>query len=152
MEVVAAENHQKPSVIWSSTDEVAEYKQILRVKRNIRYAIVGILLFIISAFSYGIYWLAYDMDRLPEGEYLTEATSPAGTYTVKAYRTNGGATTAFAIRGELVFNKQKRDPQNIYWNYREDQAEINWLDDDRVVINGHELHVPHDRFDFRRQN
>jgi len=53
------------------------------------------------------------MGRLPEGEYIAEATSPDGQYTLKAYMTNAGATTSYAVRGELNFNKDKRKPKNI---------------------------------------
>jgi len=99
--------------------------------------------------GYGIHWAFFDMDRLPTGEFLTEETSPDGKYTLKAYVTNGGATTSYAVRGELVFNEKRKEPQNIYWNYREEIAEITWKDNDTVVINGHTLDVPNDKFDFR---
>lgn len=91
------------------------------------------------------------MNRLPTGDYLTEETSPDGNYTIKAYLTNGGATTSFAIRGELVFNNRKNKEKNIYWNYREETANIEWIDNDTVVINGKTLNVPNDKFDFRNQ-
>lgn len=91
------------------------------------------------------------MNRLPTGDYLTEETSPDGNYTIKAYLTNGGATTSFAIRGELVFNNRKNKVKNIYWNYREETANIEWIDNDTVVINGKTLNVPNDKFDFRNQ-
>nr|WP_245546993.1 DUF5412 domain-containing protein [Evansella cellulosilytica] len=101
--------------------------------------------------GYGVYWAFFDMNRLPTGEYLTEETSPDGTYTLKAYISDGGATTSYAIRGELVYNEKKNKTKNIYWNYREEDAEINWLDDNTVVINGHALNVLHDKFDYRNQ-
>lgn len=105
----------------------------------------------ISLVAYGVYWAFFDMNRLPTGEYLTEETSPEGTYTMKAYLTNGGATTPFAIRGELVFNKNNHKAKNVYWNAHEELAEIDWKDDDTVIINGHTLHVPGDRYDFRNR-
>ena len=111
--------------------------------------IVGILF--IGVIGYGVYWAFFDMDRLPTGEYLTEETSPDGTYTIRAYRNNGGATTSYSIRGELVFNKNNSKTKNIYWNYREDTAEIEWIDNDTVIINGHTLEVPNEKFDFRNQ-
>ncbi|MGG1661182.1 DUF5412 domain-containing protein [Brevibacillus sp. NRS-1366] len=101
--------------------------------------------------GYGVYWAFFDMNRLPTGDYLTEVTSPDGTYTLKAYLTNGGATTSYAIRGELVFNNRNHKTKNIYWNYREETADIQWKDNSTVVINGHTLHVPTDTFDFRNQ-
>jgi len=87
----------------------------------------------------------------PNGEYLTEETSPNGKYTIKAYINNGGATVSFAIRGELVFNEKSNKTKNIYWNYREETANITWTDNDTVVINGHSLDVPKGKFDFRNQ-
>ncbi|MBM7587702.1 hypothetical protein JOC86_004276 [Bacillus pakistanensis] len=92
------------------------------------------------------------MNRLPTGEYLTEETSPDGKYTLKVYVTNGGATTSYSIRGELVFNEQNNKAKNIYWNYREETADIIWKDHNTVVINGHTLEVPGDKFDFRHIN
>ena len=113
--------------------------------------ILVVSLLFIGIIGYGIYWAFFDMNRLPKGEYLTEEMSPDETYTVKAYRTNGGATTSYAIRGELVFHQRNDKTKNIYWNYREETANIEWIDNDTVVINGHTLHVPKGKFDFRNQ-
>ena len=111
--------------------------------------IVGLLF--VALVGYGVYWAFFDMDRLPKGEYRTEEISPDGKYTLKAYVANGGATTSYSVRGELVFNKRFNKTKNIYWNYREDVANIKWTDNDTVVINGHSLDVPNDKFDFRKQ-
>ena len=110
-----------------------------------------VILGVVLLLGYGVYWAFFDMDRLPTGEYLTEETSPDGKYTLKAYVTNGGATTAYAVRGELVFNDKDSKAKNIYWNYREEAADISWQDSDTVIINGHKLNVPGDKFDFRNQ-
>ena len=91
------------------------------------------------------------MGRLPKGELINEIKSPNGTYTVKAYLTNGGATVSYAVRGELNFNRVNKKPKNIYWNYREDKATVEWIDDNTVIINGYELDVLREKFDFRRK-
>lgn len=113
------------------------------------------LLIIFGVFAaiigYAVYWAFFDMNRLPTGEFLTEEISPDGKYTLRAYITNGGATTSYTIRGELVFNEKDGKTKNIYWNYREDSAEIAWIDHDTVEINGHSLDVPNEKFDFRNQ-
>ena len=44
-----------------------------------------IFLIIVGILAYGVYWAFFDMGRLPEGEFIAEATSPNGQYTVKAY-------------------------------------------------------------------
>lgn len=108
-------------------------------------------LLFISIFGFAVYWLFFDMSRLPTGEFLDEETSPDGTYTVKAYLANGGATVPYSIRGELVFNNRDGKTKNIYWNYREETADIHWVDSDTVTINGHTLNVPKEKFDFRNQ-
>ncbi len=129
------------------TDRIAKKsrkrKKIIKIS-----ALIGVLL--IGMIGYGMYWAFYDMNRLPVGEYVTEKTSPDGTYTIKAYRTNAGATTSYSIRGELTFNNSTQKTKNIYWNNREDTAKINWLSNDKVVINGHTLEVPNEKYDFRQ--
>lgn len=106
---------------------------------------------LIALFSFLGYWAFFDMTRLPKGELISQLKSPNGTYTVKAYISDGGATTSYAIRGELNFNNSRRKPKNIYWNYRQEKAKIEWIDDDTVIINGHELDVLNEKFDFRRK-
>lgn len=132
------------------TTKITENKQKWQNKRlrTVKIIILGSLLFI-GLLGYGIYWAFFDMNRLPKGEYLTEETSPNGVYTLKAYVNSGGATTSYTIRGELVFNKRNNKTKNIYWNYRENNANIEWIDNDTVVIYGHTLKVPNDKFDFR---
>lgn len=106
--------------------------------------LVLIGLFIINHFF-------FSMSKLPEGELLTKAISPSGQYTVNAYVSRSGATVADAVRGELV-NHHKRDKtKNIYWQYRESEAEVSWSSDHTVSINGIELDVRKDVFDFRKE-
>lgn len=98
-----------------------------------------------------VYTFFISMESLPKGEFLTEESSPDGKYTLKAYVTNGGATTSYAVRGELVFNEKNGKTKNIYWNYREEVAEISWVDHDTVIINKRTLNVPKEKYDFRRK-
>ena len=65
------------------------------------FLVVGLLL--IGIIGYGVYWAFFDMNRLPTGEYITEETSPNGTYTLKAY-VSSPSLSADAVRGELIFN------------------------------------------------
>lgn len=96
-----------------------------------------------------LYTLFVSMESLPKGEFLVEESSPDGKFTLRAYVTNGGATTSYAVRGELVFNEKNGKTKNIYWNYREEDAEISWVDNDTVIINNHTLNVPKEKYDFR---
>lgn len=90
------------------------------------------------------------MNNLPKGKLISEGKSPDGTYTVKAYLSDGGATVDYSILGELNYNKINKKPKNIYWNYHEEEAVIKWINNDTVVINGHKLNVLNEVFDWRR--
>ncbi|MEK3763382.1 DUF5412 domain-containing protein [Solibacillus sp. FSL K6-4121] len=118
-------------------------------KKVVKISLITSFLFI-GFIGYGVYWAFFDMNRLPTGKYLTEETSPDGTYTLKAY-VSSPSLSDDAVRGELVFNKRNGKTKNIYWNYRESTAKIEWLDNKTVVINGHTLDVPNGKFDFRKQ-
>ena len=82
--------------------------------KNILKLLLVVVFLIATLIGYGVYWAFFDMNRLPTGEYLSEEVSPNGKYTLKAYVTNGGATTSYAIRGELVYNQKKNKTKNIY--------------------------------------
>ena len=114
--------------------------------------IFRVIMIIGLAFFIAVYYFFYDMSRLSGGTIIAEETSPDGTYTVKAYLGEHGATVANTIRGELVFNHMARKPKNIYWNYREEEAVVFWVDEDTVVINEKELDVPGEVYDYRRDD
>jgi hypothetical protein len=120
-----------------------------RTKKKVaRFLAISAVLFL-SLLAYAVYWLFYDLERIPRGELLAEATSPDGIYTVRVYRSDAGATTAFSTVGELIEN-QSQKKKTMYFQYRESKAEIVWLDGDTVVINGRTLDVPDDGYDYRR--
>lgn len=85
---------------------------------------------------------------LPKGELLAEYASPNEAYTLNVYLCDGGATVDYSIRGELL-TRETGLRKNIYWNYHESDAVVQWTDDDTVTINGHTLNVHEDTYDFR---
>lgn len=85
---------------------------------------------------------------LPTGELICASTSPNGNYTIQAYLCDGGATTDQAIRAE-VLNSASGKVRNIYWQYHAYEADIEWLSDTLVRINGIELDVRTDAYDYR---
>lgn len=113
------------------------------------FRIVGIvILLIVSLFVYGIYWAFYDIQRLEGQKVIQEVSSPNGTYTITAYLNNGGTTTDYAVLCS-VKNTGRNKEKNIYWQYRCEDASIVWLDDYTVRINGVELNVKKDTYDYR---
>jgi len=102
----------------------------------------------IGGIVYFINWAFYDIQRIHGQEYITETTSPNGTYTVTASLNNGGATTGCAILGTLKNNKSGKS-KNIYWKYHCEKADMQWLDDETIKINGVELKVKNEVYDYR---
>ena len=99
--------------------------------------------------AYGVYLAFFDIQRINGQEVLTVSQSPDSTYTVTAYLNNGGATTDFAVLCSVKNHKSGRE-RNIYWNYHCSTADIQWLSDTTVSINGIELDVTKDTYDYRR--
>ncbi|MGI8372371.1 DUF5412 family protein [Priestia megaterium] len=109
-----------------------------------------ILILIVCFIIWRILFAPDYLPFVPKGEYVSQSTSPNGEYTVKIYQSGGGATTDFAIRGELtdnnkIFNKKK----NIYWNYPQETAKVKWIDNNTVNISGHKIDVKTETFDYR---
>lgn len=109
---------------------------------------VIVFLLIISMFGYGFYWAFYDIQRLEGQEVIQEVPSPNDTYTITAYLNNGGATTDYAVLCSVKNNSTGKE-KNIYWQYHCEEADIIWLDEQTVQINGVELNVKKDTYDYR---
>lgn len=135
-------------------DEEIEH-EINQVKRKVLRKILlsglVVMVIIFGSVGYFVYRFFFSMSDLPKGVLILESLSPNSIYSIKAYRTNGGATTSFSIRAELYDIQRKNKPKNIYWNYREDKANITWINNYTVNINGHILKLPNERYDFRRE-
>ena len=94
--------------------------------------------------------MSCSMHNLPKGDFVSAYNSPQNTYTLNIYLCGGHATVDFSIRGELVNNKDG-SISNIYWNYHEQEADVEWIDDSTVIINGRELDVRQDIYDYRKE-
>ncbi|SDJ14868.1 DUF5412 family protein [Alteribacillus bidgolensis] len=122
---------------------------MLKTKKKLLLFLLVTVLIITGVIAYVIYWAFFSLDRLPEGEFVTKEVSPEETYTINAYITNGGATTPYAIRGELEWNNKNRK-KTIYWEDK-DSVDIEWQSEDEVIINGHSIKIPNGTYDFRRE-
>ena len=110
--------------------------------------IIFVILFIAIGF-YAVNWAFFDIQRIDGQELLNEAVSPDGKYTVSAYLNNGGATTDYAVLCSVRNNDTDKE-KNIYWNYHCSEAVIEWISEDTVIINGIELNVTTDTYDYRK--
>ena len=90
------------------------------------------------------------MANLPDGELLEESLSPDGKYQVNSYLVSAGATVANSIKCEVV-EVESGTKRNIYWQYRCEDASIEWIDNRTVVINGVTLDILTDSYDWRNE-
>lgn len=117
------------------------------MKRLVKVLIV--FFFFVSVFAYGIYWAFFDIQHIEGQEMLIAVSSSNQEYTVTAYLNSGGATTDYSVICKVRNNKTGRE-RNIYWNYHCHDAKIDWIDETSVIINGIELNVLKDTYDYRR--
>ena len=109
-------------------------------------SVIVIMIIVILGIAF-VYMSTNTMILLPKGELIDASESPNGTYTINLYLCNGGATTDYAVRGELVEGRKKK---NIYWEYRQSGVKIEWKDEYTVMINDTVLDVRHDVYDWRK--
>lgn len=114
-----------------------------------RHIAVAVPLVILALLVCGVYRLFFDIQHIKGQAEIAACVSPDATYTVTAYRNNGGATTDFAVLCTVKNNVTGKE-RNIYWNYHCRTADIRWLDRKTVCINGVELNVKWDSYDWRR--
>ncbi|MBM6617950.1 DUF5412 domain-containing protein [Bacillus suaedaesalsae] len=118
------------------------------IRKKTRIVILAWVIGFTAVIGYGVNWLFFDMSRFKQ-DLIAESTSPNGNYTIYAYSSDGGATTSYSVLSELNFNKENKRSKKIYWQYREEDAKIVWKDENTVVINGIELNVPDESYDYR---
>ncbi len=109
--------------------------------------ILAAVLLIVGIFM--VHYLFYDINRIKGEELISSSTSPTGEYELSVYRNNGGATTGYAVlctAREVSTDKER----NIYWQYRIEDATVEWESDYIVVINNIRLDVRKDAYDYRR--
>ena len=106
------------------------------------------LLIVVLVIIYAVNWAFFDIQRLDGQKLIKEVSSADGNYTVSAYLNDGGATTGYAVLCSVRNNKTNKE-KNIYWNYRCEKADIDWISEDTVIINGVELNVDKDTYDYR---
>ena len=100
-----------------------------------------------------IYRFFFSMNSLPKGEFLASSESPNGNVTINAYIARGNATVAESVRCEVIIHdKIINKKRNIYWQYRQSDVIINWISNSVVDINGVQLDIYKDTYDFRREN
>ena len=126
-------------------------QSVPRMKRWGIAALAALAVLAVSAHS-----LFFDINSLPEGELLASYASPSAAYRMDMYLCRGGATTDNAVRGALVDTRTGKS-RNLYWQYHQSDAGVEWLDEKTVRITGMvlgdaqnvELDVTSGKYDYR---
>ena len=120
------------------------------MKKYIKIIIPIVIVFslIIAFVIYGIHWASFDIQRIEGQEVIQEIISPNDNYTITAYLNNGGATSDYAVLCSVIDNQTGKE-RNIYWQYHCSDVDIEWKDERTVIINGIQLDVLKDSYDYR---
>lgn len=104
---------------------------------------------LITLFSVVIILLVSGCGSMYGEELIATSISPNKTYTVKVYKGNGGATTDFSIIAYIV-NDGRKDL--IYNKYHDYEADIKWVNDSTIILNGIELDLSKgETYDWRNE-
>ncbi|WP_409969109.1 DUF5412 domain-containing protein [Bengtsoniella intestinalis] len=112
--------------------------------------VLVILITVIGLLGFGIYSAFFTIQNIEGQEILGVSESLDGTYSLSMYLNNGGATTSYAVLGTLKNNETGKE-KNIYWQYKCEQATVEWIDDTTVEINGIVLDITTDVYDYRNK-
>lgn len=115
---------------------------------RIFYLFIIIIVVIVGVYLTQIYWISKSQNNSNE-TYLLTSESPDEEYLLKAYKSEPGATVDFSIKVYLVENKTRK---LIYNAYHESYANIVWVNNDIVSINGIALDLSKEEtYDWRKQ-
>lgn len=122
----------------------------LKSKSKKKIAISAVFIAIVAAVLICVYHFFFSTAAIKGEKLVSEYSSPNSTYTVEIYQNDGGATTDYAVLGVLRKKSDSSYSRNIYWENHTDSAEVEWLDDDTVIINGRKIqNVLKNKYDFR---
>lgn len=99
--------------------------------------------------SWLYYYLDYDLQRLSkEGEVIAIAESPKKKYVFVVKKNSAGASSMFWNLIGIVGDRTNKTEMIIYWD-EGSEAKVTWVDEKTVIINGVELNIEKDTFDYR---
>ena len=91
-----------------------------------------------------------DLQQIKGQEYISKSDSADGSYTVTAYLNDGEDSADYAVLCTSTDNASG-ETRNIYWCNNCANANIQWVDNETVVINGVVINVVNGGYDYRNQ-
>lgn len=86
---------------------------------------------------------------VPKGELITEKKSPNQKIIFRLYETTGDATVGIGRIGEVESTKDNIR-KVVYQSYPNEKNEINWITNNKLIVNGKTLNVKKDVFNYKR--
>ena len=117
------------------------------MKKTIR-NILAVALVVILAFSL-VGCGDKELQEIKAQEFISKSDSADGSYTVTAYLNDGEGTSNYAVLCTVTDNASN-ETRNIYWNNDCANANIQWVDNETVVINGVVINVKNGGYDYRK--
>ena len=108
-----------------------------------------VLTIIFVTIGWGIFHFTMDTQSIPKGKLFKSVKSPNGKYIANAFYGQDNATVDFSVIVEIE-NIKNNKKKNIYFEYHCEEADIKWLSDKKIMINGRKLDIYKDVYDFRR--
>lgn len=91
-----------------------------------------------------------ELQEIKGQEYISKSDSADGNYTVTAYLNDGEENADYAVLCTATDNASG-ETRNIYWCNNCANANIQWVDNETVVINGVVINVKDEGYDYRKQ-
>ncbi|MEK4129944.1 DUF5412 family protein [Solibacillus sp. FSL W8-0474] len=117
---------------------IKEFKQLTRLNKFFA-IIINTISFIFTGLILVYFSLKILIFSVGGAEHLFTSNSPNRHYTLDFYAFDAGAMGTFGIRAELDgplgFKKQ------IYYERHGEEANVQWVTDEIVIINGHKLNL-----------
>ena len=113
--------------------------------------ILTLVITIFNLFGMIIRGFFYNINDLPEGEFLFSALSNDTLKTVKIYKVDV-PKIGKGIRGEVVFNENGEDiKKNIFCQTNRETAIVTWVNNEDVSKNNINININESPFDSRKQ-
>ena len=118
------------------------------VKKLLAFALVLVLAFSLVACTSSDQGSSEALQEVKGQEYISKSDSADGSYTVTAYLNDGDGSSDYAVLCTVTDNSTGEE-RNLYWNNECANANIQWVDNETVVINGTVLNVKTGGYDYR---
>lgn len=120
---------------------------IRTIKKHYKNILLILLILVLGIIIFNQF---YNINNLNTGELIEELYSPNNKFVLKSYFINGGSLSANSVRVEVI-NNDTNESRNIYFNYPENKVNMKWIDDVNVDINGIELNINKETYDWRKK-